>query len=282
MTDFEVGFPDGQYIAHGVDLDAAIELADAFRKNLDPQPIIASIADSEVREVAQRITENLARHSARGRGNSSNDINWSYVTERVRRYNQQPSDNLLYRIGTHCDALTMDDQNLIQYHQKGYLNPEQRYRVLNWLMLWGMDIKGDLALLIFGRNQLQEWLEISRQAYPDFEFFLVFELQTKHESGLDHGINFTMHWMPKVGAPEPDVECDFPWRCSWESGDMFWHDLFEMNQFDFNLSVYPNQQSFATPSRFCVEGDRYTTPTDKEADLMSVAQVLEHFAVVSA
>ncbi|MEW6499084.1 MAG: hypothetical protein AB1589_42350 [Cyanobacteriota bacterium] len=67
MTDFEVGFPDGQYIAHGVDLDTALLLADAFHKGSDPQPIINGIADPEVREVAQRITANLTRHSARGK-----------------------------------------------------------------------------------------------------------------------------------------------------------------------------------------------------------------------
>ncbi|MBD1887951.1 hypothetical protein [Coleofasciculus sp. FACHB-SPT9] len=68
MTDFEVGFPDGQYLAHGVDLDAALELTDAFHKGTDPQPIIDSIEDPEVREVAQRITDRLTNHPARGKG----------------------------------------------------------------------------------------------------------------------------------------------------------------------------------------------------------------------
>ena len=67
MADFDVSFPDGQYLAHGIGLDTAIALSDAFHKSSDPQPIINSIADPEVREVALRITANLAQHSARGK-----------------------------------------------------------------------------------------------------------------------------------------------------------------------------------------------------------------------
>lgn len=68
MTDFEVGFPDGQYLAHGVDQQAAQLLWEAFHKGTDPQPIIDSIEDPEVREVAQRITDRLTNHPARGKG----------------------------------------------------------------------------------------------------------------------------------------------------------------------------------------------------------------------
>ncbi|MEP0799056.1 hypothetical protein [Funiculus sociatus] len=68
MPDFKVGFPDGQYMAHGVDTDTARELSDIFRRGDDPQPIIDAIEDEEVREVAQRISDRLATHSARGQG----------------------------------------------------------------------------------------------------------------------------------------------------------------------------------------------------------------------
>jgi hypothetical protein len=208
--------------------------------------------------------------------------NWEYLTERVRRYNNEPSDDLLYRIGTHLDVLALEDQDLIEQQQGGYLNPQQRYRVLNWLTVQaeagfvGLEIEGDLALLIFGRDQLTQWLEISRQAYPDFEFYLVFEFHPSRRTGWESGINCTMHWMPQPGAPEPDVECDFSWRLYWECGAMFWGDYPNntTNSFDFSRFCYPNQQSFATPGSFCEEGDRYTTPSDEEADLMSVAQVL--------
>ncbi|MEP0755638.1 hypothetical protein NDA03_26000 [Trichocoleus sp. Lan] len=284
MTDsFEVGFPDGQYIAHGVDLKAALELADAFHKNLDPQPIIDGIADPEVRAVAQRISNSLTNHPARGQRNLPDCVNWGYVKERVRRYNQKPSDDLLYRIGTHVDALTPEDQDLIRCQQQGYLNPEQRFRVLNWIACHSLEIEGDLALLIFGREQLSEWLGRSRKSYPNFEFYLAFEFQPKQESGWDSGINFTMHWIPQTGAPQPSSECDFAWSLYWESGDMFWADWMPGgNQFDFCLDCYPNQESFATPNSFCEGGDRYTTLTDEEAGLMSVAQVLGHFAAVLA
>ncbi|MBD1893061.1 hypothetical protein [Coleofasciculus sp. FACHB-SPT9] len=67
MADFDVSFPDGQYLAHGCDLNTAIALSDAFHKGSDPQPIIERIADPEVRVVAQRITNNLSEHSARGK-----------------------------------------------------------------------------------------------------------------------------------------------------------------------------------------------------------------------
>jgi hypothetical protein len=214
----------------------------------------------------------------------AHSINWEYVIERVRRYNQNPTDDLLYRIGSHTDLLTRDDENLIQYQQGGYLNPIQRYRVLNWLACQDeIEIKGDLALLIFGRDQLTQWLERSRIAYPDFEFYLVFEFHPLHKSGWESGINFSMHWMPTPGAPQPDVECDFPWKLDWECGEMFWGDYPGgfTNQFDFCLDCYPNTLSFATPNSLCEEGDRYTTRSDQEADLMSVAQVLQHFPCIA-
>jgi hypothetical protein len=92
-----------------------------------------------------------------------------------------------------------------------------------------------------------------------------------------------MHWMPCPGAPEPDVDCDFPWKPYWESGDMFWGDwMTGGNQFEFNLSCYPEQRSFSTYHTFCEEGSRYTTPDDRDANLMSVAQVLEHFSIIPA
>jgi hypothetical protein len=189
-------------------------------------------------------------------------VNWEYLIERVRRYNENPTDDLLYRIGNHTDVLTMEDSDLIQRQQGGYLNPEQRYRVLDWVVSCQntIELECDLALPIFGRDQLTQWLEKSVEC-PD-------------------GICFSMHWMPKPGAPEPDVECDFPWKLDWETGVMFWGNYPGgfTNQFDFSLECYPNQQSFATPGSFCEEGSRYTTPTDEEADLMSVAQVLEHFS----
>jgi hypothetical protein len=46
------------------------------------------------------------------------------------------------------------------------------------------------------------------------------------------------------------------------------------NPFEFNLFVYPDQHSFATPGAFCEADDRYTTLTDEEANLMSVEAVL--------
>lgn len=283
MADFDVSFPDGQYLAHGISLDITLKLSDAFHKSSDPQPIIDGIADPDVRAVAQRITNNLAHHPARGRKNLPDYINWGYLSERVRRYNQEPSDDLLYRIGTHVDALTLEDQDLIRCQQQGYLNPEQRFRVLNWIVRQGFEVQGDLALLFFGKEQLAGWLQRSQQSYPDFEFFLAFEFLQKEQSGVDAGICFTMHWIPQPGAPEPNVECDFPWKLDWEPGDMFWADWMPGgNQFDFCLDCYPNQESFATPNSFCEEGDRYTTLTDEEADLMSISEVLGHFASVSA
>ncbi len=204
-------------------------------------------------------------------------INMEYVVERVRRYNVQPSDDLLYRIGSHASVLTPEDCSLIDRQQDGHLSPQQRYAVLDWIVgeakLW---VESDLALLIFGRQQLEEWLEISRQAYPDFEFYLVFEAHEGQHTG-HHGIDFSVFWLPRPGAPEPDIECDFSWRLSWEWGEMFWTEGSEdyTNHFELNLSCYPDQWSFATPNSFCEEGDRYCVLTDKEASLMSVAEVLE-------
>ena len=212
-----------------------------------------------------------------------NSIDWGYLTERIRRYKQNPCDDLLYRIGTHVDVLTPEETETMAGRWTGALTPEQRFRVLNWIVSCQNDveIESDLALLIFGRQQLEQWLQISRQAYPNFEFYLCFEYLTRFKSGCEDGICFTMHWMPRPGAPEPDVELDFPWKSYWESGEMFWNEYPGgcTNQFDFNLACYPNQQSFTNARWVCEEGDHYTTPSDEEADLMSVAQVLEHFLV---
>jgi len=199
-------------------------------------------------------------------------IDWNYVKEGVYHYNVQPSDDLLCHIGSHADVI----ENL-----GGRLNPEQRYRVLNWLCCEGFEIKGDLALLIFGHEQLEEWLWRSRQAYPNFEFYLCFEYQEKFKSGCDDGINFTMHWHPQPGAPMPlpETETDFPWRPFWDSGELFWGEFpgGSTNHFDFNLYCYPDETGFTKPGWICEAGDWYTT--NRDADLMSVAQVLEHFAV---
>ncbi len=201
-----------------------------------------------------------------------------YLIERVGRYNQAPSDDLLYRIGTHANILEPGD---------GILTPLQRYRVFNWLAVQtdvgftGLEVTGDLALHIFGREQLTQWLETSRRTYPDFEFYLPFEFLPKSYTGWESGINFSLYWMPKPGAPMPDPEGDFPWKLSWDLGEMFWHTYFDgaKNDFDSTLSVYPNQQSFTKSGWVCEAGDRYTTPTDEERDLMSIAQVLNHFAI---
>jgi hypothetical protein len=208
-------------------------------------------------------------------------IDWDYVEQRIRRYNEKPSDDLLYRIGTHVDALTLEDQALIK--QQGHLNPKQRYQVLDWIVSCQntVEIECDLALLIFGRDQLSQWLERSRQAYPDFEFYLAFEYLTRSKSNCEDGICFSLFWMPKDGAPVPDPEYDFPWKWNVDCGEMFWGDrpYGTKNDFDFTLAVYPNQESFAKPGWFCEAGDWYTTPTDNEASLMSVAEVLQHFTV---
>lgn len=215
-------------------------------------------------------------------------MDWGYITERVRRYNDLPCDvsiqhdDLLYRIGTHVDVLTPEDGESIS--QQGF-SAEQRYRVLNWLASCTdlLNDEMDLALLIFGRNQLEQWLERSRQAYPHFDFYLVFEYQDRFKSGFEDGVNFTMHWHPQPGAPMPlpETETDFPWRPFWDSGEMFWSDLpgGSKNHFDFNLHCYPDETGFTKPGWICEEGDWYTMVDERDADLMSVAQVLEHFAV---
>jgi hypothetical protein len=206
-------------------------------------------------------------------------INWDYVEEQIRRYNAKASDDLLYRIGTHVDALTPADQEAIQIDQ-GF-TPEQRFRVLDWIVSCQntVELDCDLALLIFGREQLTQWLKKSRQAYPNYNFYLPFEYLTRFQSGCSDGICFSMYWRPGIGAPVPNIEMDFPWKLYWESGEMFWGDWMPNgNQFDFILNCYPSQESFSSYYARCEKGDRYTTLTPEEASLMSVAQVLERFS----
>lgn len=64
-------------------------------------------------------------------------INWTYIEERIRRYNESPSDDLLYRIGTHADVLEPDES------RQGQLNVEQRVRILNWIAAQGYEIAID-------------------------------------------------------------------------------------------------------------------------------------------
>lgn len=197
-------------------------------------------------------------------------MDWDYINERLRRYNAQPSDDLLYRIGTHVNVLSSGDGTLIS---------EERYKVLNWLECHDCSIDHDLALLIFGKEQLVKWLEISRQAYPNFEFYLVFEYQPREKTGWQSGINYTMHWTPRPGAPVPETDNDFPWKTFWDCGDMFWGNFPDgcKNEFDFTLHCYPNQETFTNADWVCEEDDWYTTLTEKDADLMPVGQVLYHF-----
>lgn len=207
---------------------------------------------------------------------------YDYIAERVRRYNNQPSDDLLYRIASHAEILGSTELHLIS--QSGCFIPQQRYLIFNWLCCKGFELSGDLALLIFGREQLEQWLDRSQKAYPHFEFYLCFEYQDKFKSGFDSGINFTMHWHPQPGAPMPllDNETDFPWRPFWDSGDMFWGSFpgGSTNHFDFNLYCYPDETGFTKSGWICEEGDWYTMKEDEQAaDLMSVAQVLQHFTV---
>lgn len=206
-------------------------------------------------------------------------MDWDYIKERVRRYNENPSDDLLYRIASHAEILGSTELHLIS--KNGCLIPEQRYQVLNWIVCNGFEIKADLALLVFGREQLTQWLEISRQAYPNFDFYLAFEYHERKVTGWESGINYTCFWMPLPGAPMPTTDNDFPWKLYWDSGEMFWGSFpsSTTNDLEFTMSVYPNQQSFTDSNWILEEGDWQCTPSDKEADLMSVAQVLEHFAV---
>lgn len=208
--------------------------------------------------------------------------NSDYLQERVRRYNEAPSDDLLYRMGSCMDTFINDDEKLLRH--TGYcLTPEQRYRVLNQLLCNGFKIECDLALLIFGRQQLEEWLQRSQQAYPRFDFHLCFEYQKKFKSGFDDGINFAMYWHPQPGAPVPlsEEETDFPWRPFWDCGDMFWGERPGgfTNDFDFTLYCYPDSSGFTKPGWICEEGDWYTMKDERDVDLMTVAQVLQHFAV---
>ena len=211
-----------------------------------------------------------------------------YITERVQHFNSYEcdtslrNDSLLYRIGTHVDVLTPQDCEIIDRQNNG-ISPEQRYRVLDWLCCNDFLIIGDLALLIFGRQQLEQWLMRSRQAYPHFGFYLCFEYQEQFKSGFEDGINFTMHWHPQPGAPMPlsETETDFPWRPFWDSGEMFWGNFpgGTTNDFDFTLHCYPDETGFTKPGWICEEGDWYTMVDERDADLMSVAQVLQHFTV---
>ena len=123
-------------------------------------------------------------------------IDYNYIAHCVNSYNRQQSDLSLLVIASHVDLFDGAELTTIHYKQALQLTPLQRYTVLNWLCCNDFEIKGDLALLIFGRQQLEEWLERSQAAYPHFRFFLAFEYQTQFKSDMEDGINFAMYWEP--------------------------------------------------------------------------------------
>lgn len=201
-------------------------------------------------------------------------MDWAYLNERIDRYNANPSDDLLYRIGSHVDILRSEEKEL---------SPERRYRILNWIAVHAcLNTDIDLALLIFGRQQLEQWLDRSRQAYPDFEFYLCFEYQSKSKTGWESGINHAIFWLPYPGSPMPETDNDFPYKPYWDTAEHFWLSFPGgfTNEFDFTLDCYPSQDSFTRRGWVCEVDDWYTMLSEEEVDLMPVAQVLQHFARV--
>jgi hypothetical protein len=171
---------------------------------------------------------------------------WSYVEERIDRFNQAKTqcdrDDLLYRIGTHADALDLDDIRLIREND-GVLSSEQRFTVLEW-MIYSADaeVEGNLVLLIFGERQLREWYQQAKAAYPDFEMMLGVRTALDTEDYLE----LSLHFQPQEGAPQIDPELDFPWKPFWDAGEMFWGNFPQncSNEFEFILSSYRRQASF--------------------------------------
>jgi hypothetical protein len=174
---------------------------------------------------------------------------WSYVEERITRFNQAKTerdrDDLLYRIGSHADVLDLEDIRFIREND-GILHPEQRFEVLQW-MIYSANaaVEGNLVLLIFGQQQLQEWHQRAKAAYPNFEMML----GARTAFGTEDYLELSLHFQPQAGASQINPELDFQGKSFWDAGEMFWGNFPQncANEFEFILHCYPRQASFTVP-----------------------------------
>lgn len=104
---------------------------------------------------------------------------------------------------------------------------------------------GNLTLKIIGFHQLEKWYQIAKKAYPNFEMVLDFR-----KSQESWEFEYTFYFQPQLGAPDDISGHDFPIRHDdYQPASFFWGDFpgGYNNDFDFTLSVYPNQESFSRP-----------------------------------
>lgn len=203
--------------------------------------------------------------------NYVNGIDPDYVLRQIARYNaatnQRDRDDLLYRVGTHVDALLLEDQEFID--RAGVLKPEHRCQVLNWLGYeTNADIRDDLPLLVqvFTPEVLSVMRDRAKQVYPDFE--LVMGLRPSRE-----GLEISMHFQPATTAPMIDLSKDFPWKPFWDGADLFWGNLpgGMTDLFEFTLYVYPDQADVTRPGRI----EPWMAQPDEDDDLYPIRELLE-------
>ncbi|MBD1864539.1 MULTISPECIES: hypothetical protein [Trichocoleus] len=198
---------------------------------------------------------------------------WSYIEERIDRFNQAKTqrdrDDLLYRIGSHADVLDLEDVRIIRDNDGG-LHPEQRFEVLQWMIYSAnAEVEGNLVLLIFGQQQLQQWYQQAKAAYPDFEMML----GARTALGTEDYLELSLHFQPQAGAPQIDPELDFPWKPFWDAGEMFWGHFPEncSNEFEFILHCYPRQASFTIPNS---EMEDWELESEDGPDLFLIRELL--------
>lgn len=201
-------------------------------------------------------------------------MDYQYIQNQIDRYNnaqtQGQRDDCLYRIGTHANILELDEQSEIDA-AGGVMPAKYRLKILQALycdLEQEVDESDNLLLHIFGRDQLQQWYEDSKQRYPHFE--LCFGLRPSEDCTC---FEMTCYFQPLQGAPATDPGCDFPWQPFWDCAEMFWFTT-DVSEDGIGLcfACYPDEASFRLPGQR-MQDWQLEVPDDD--DLTAVSDLLE-------
>ncbi|NEO07398.1 hypothetical protein [Moorena sp. SIO3I8] len=112
-------------------------------------------------------------------------------------------------------------------------------------------LDGDMTLLILDKEELSTLVERSRQAYPNYEMYLLFDYEKVDGEWL---ISSALYWKPLIGAPIFLDDSDFPTQAYWDDASNF------IDDFEMTLRCYPNEESFSSGQHFEHEEEIYFSP----------------------
>lgn len=169
--------------------------------------------------------------------------NWSKIDQLIESLdsvvpNYKIESNLLCQLGRELKVLS---EREIQAAAPNGLTPQQRCQVIEAALVMARAefSKKNLLVLVFGYDQLSEWLKRSRQAYPDFDLAMGVRLS-------DDTLEICTFWHPRRGGPAVSTETDFLWKPTWDLWEHFWGGLNGVNQVEDMLAHYSSQRKFTT------------------------------------